>query len=164
MAPHLKDDEHELRLIEDLDALLSLEPIAKEIEKFRHTVRSALVSGESFEHVTVPLEVFQGRLPELYKSVRVFGIRREKEFPRERHLNSHQRVRSLEGEGEMLVYFGNEAQSFRLSSAEGLPLWDKWVSVPKSIWHRIIGRSSIWVGMAFHTTPIDMLIDEHIPA
>jgi hypothetical protein len=85
----------------------------------------------------------------------------------ERHPNSHQRMMSFEGSGDMQVQAGSSApnnegwQSNMLISDSGAPLEKRWISIPQNVWHQpVISKEADWVVVSFHTVPAEELIEE----
>jgi hypothetical protein len=120
----------------------------------------------------VPLNTFGGRLPPSIKSGWVFVLRADTDAGFERHPNSHQRMVTLAGTGDMKIDIKgmpNEVndeseivgQSNVLVSDADAPLERRWISIPKNVWHRpVISKGADWLVVSFHTVPPDELIEE----
>lgn len=138
------------RLSEDLakkpDALMTWEPIA--------------------------LELFGDNLPPNIESGWVFMLRAGSDTGAERHPNSHQRMMTFAGTGDMKIDAKgtpNEVEaeseiawhSHVLVSDNSAPLERRWILIPKNIWHRpVIPNDGDWAVVSFHTVPAAELIEE----
>jgi hypothetical protein len=126
----------------------------------------ALMTWES-----IPLE----SLPELPPSIQsawVFVLRAGTDTGAERHPNSHQRMMTFAGSGDMkLDALGttNDVEdeseiawhSHILVGESGAPLERRWISIPKNVWHRpVVSKDAEWVVVSFHTVPAEELIEE----
>jgi len=54
----------------------------------------------------------------------------------ERHPNSHQRMMSFEGSGDLQTGEPERWQSNVLISDPAAPLEQRWISIPRNVWHR----------------------------
>ena len=111
--------------------------------------------------VQVSLSVFGDNLPSEIKSCRVFAMRAGLESRIECHPNSHQRVLSLEGTGEIRVLDDPEPFTVSLRSEMGGPLELRWGLLKENIWHQPVAGPEVWVVLTFHTASEDELIDEY---
>jgi hypothetical protein len=123
----------------------------------------------------IPLEIFgEGLAPEI-RSGWIFVLRAGADTGAERHPNSHQRLMTLRGSGDMKTQSkkgvlrikkdekGIDWQSNVLVSELGAPLERRWISIPPNVWHRpIVGRNGDWVVISFHTVPAEELIEEKL--
>jgi len=119
----------------------------------------------------IALETF-GALPSAIRSGWVFILRAGSDTGAERHPNSHQRMMSFDGTGDLKTdakSAENEVQteseivwqSNLLVSDPQAPLERRWVSIPQNIWHRpAIPKGADWVVVSFHTVPAAELIEE----
>ena len=108
----------------------------------------------------VPLETCSGKLPGGIKSSWVFVLRARTTSGAERHPNSHQRMMSYGGTGDLQTW---EAGAFRtnvLVSDLAAPLEQRWVSIPVNVWHKPVMGAEDWVVVSFHTASADELIEE----
>jgi hypothetical protein len=118
--------------------------------------KDALMSWEP-----VPLDVFVTMLPPEIRSVWVFVLRAGADTGAERHPNSHQRMMSFEGSGDLQTGEPGNWQSNVLVSEPDPPLERRWISIPANVWHRpVIDASADWVVVSFHTVPAEELIEE----
>ena len=115
----------------------------------------------------IPLTVYGGAVPDAIKSSWVFVLRASANTGAERHPNSHQRMMSFQGSGDMQVQAGSSApnnegwQSNMLISDPDAPLEKRWISIPQNVWHQpVISKEADWVVVSFHTVPAEELIEE----
>jgi len=119
----------------------------------------------------IALETF-GALPSAIRSGWVFILRAGSDTGAERHPNSHQRMMSFDGTGDLKTdakSAENEVQTeseivwqsnVLVSDPQAL-LERRWVSIPQNIWHRpVIPKGADWVVVSFHTVPAAELIEE----
>ena len=79
----------------------------------------------------------------------------------ERHPNSHQRMMTFEGSGDMQTGDPGQWQSNVLVSDPDAPLEQRWISIPQNVWHRpVVGADADWTVVSFHTVPAEELIEE----
>jgi hypothetical protein len=95
----------------------------------------------------------------------VFVLRANTDTGFERHPNSHQRMVTLAGTGDMKTDakgMPNDVkdeseivgQSNVLVSDAGATLQRRWISIPKNVWHRpVIPKGTDWLVVSFHTVP-----------
>jgi len=123
----------------------------------------------------IPLEIFGEGLPPEIRSGWIFVLRAGADTGAERHPNSHQRMMTLHGSGDMKTESKKgelrikkdekviDWQSNVLVSEPGAPLERRWISIPPNVWHRpIVGRDVDWVVISFHTVPAEELIEEKL--
>ena len=109
----------------------------------------------------IPLTVFGRALPREIRSAWVFVLRAGADTGAERHPNSHQRMMSLEGSGNMKTGEPGQWQSNLLISNPDAPLEHRWISIPQNVWHRpVVGADADWTVVSFHTVPAAELIEE----
>src|SRR5207253_9287114 len=66
------------------------------------------------------------------------------------HPNSHQRMMSMEGSGDMKTEEQGEWRSNFLISQRDASLEERWISIPPNTWHRpVIGNETDWVVISF---------------
>ena len=149
--------------LEALDTALRSESVREHIRSVVARVRDqlarkkdALMSWEPF-----PLEVLTARLPAEIRSAWVFVLRAGANAGAERHPNSHQRMMSFEGTGDLQTGEPGKWQSNVLVSDQNAPLEQRWISIPTNVWHRpVIDAAAAWVVVSFHTVPAEELIEE----
>jgi len=121
----------------------------------------------------IPLETFGQKLPPEVRSGWVFVLRAGADTGAERHPNSHQRMMTLHGTGDMRVraLHGESStgralsawQSNVLVSEASARLERRWISIPPNVWHRpVVGKDADWVVVSFHTVPAEELIEEKL--
>ena len=122
----------------------------------------------------ISLETFRQKLPLEIRSGWVFVLRAGADTGAERHPNSHQRMMTLHGIGDMRVrtLHGESSagsassspwQSNVLVSEPSAPLERRWISIPPNVWHRpVVGKDADWVVVSFHTVPAEELIEEKL--
>jgi hypothetical protein len=120
----------------------------------------------------VALETFGGNLPPAIQSGWVFVLRSGADTGAERHPNSHQRMMTFAGTGDMKIDAKgtpNDVEteseiawrSHILISDSDAALERRWISIGKNIWHRpVIPTGADWVVVSFHTVPADELFEE----
>jgi hypothetical protein len=149
--------------LEILDTALRLETVREHIRSVVVRAREqlarrndALMAWEPF-----PLDVLPTTLPSEIRSAWVFVLRAGADTGAERHPNSHQRMMSFEGSGDMQISEHAEWQSNCLVSDPDAPLERRWISIPTNVWHRpVINAESDWAVVSFHTVPAQELIEE----
>jgi hypothetical protein len=163
----------ERSLLQTLDEIVRSGEVRARIEPIVDRVRAdlarkpdALMAWES-----VPLETF-GELPPAIQSGWVFILRAGADTGAERHSNSHQRMMTFAGTGDMKIDakgIPNDVEaeaeiawhSHILVSELDAPLERRWISIPKNIWHRpVIPKGADWVVLSFHTVSAEELIEE----
>jgi len=108
---------------------------------------------------TVPLAIYHG-LPDGIASSWVFVLRAGCSSGAERHPNSLQRVMSFGGRADMQTWDGEHWVSNLLRSEPDLPLADRWLSIPRNVWHRPVMAEMDWAVVSFHTASDRELIEE----
>jgi hypothetical protein len=109
----------------------------------------------------IPVELFGGALPPEIRSSWVFILRSGADTGAERRPNSHQRMMSIQGSGDMRTEQEARWQSNFLISDLAAPLEQRWISIPPNVWHRpVVGKDADWVVVSFHTVPAEELIEE----
>lgn len=149
--------------LEALDTALRSEGVREQICSVVARVREqlarrkdALMSWEPF-----PLEVLNTKLPGEIRSAWVFVLRAGADTGAERHPNSHQRMMSFEGSGDLQTGEPGKWQSNVLVSDPDAPLEQRWISIPTNVWHRpVIDAAADWAVVSFHTVPAEELIEE----
>ena len=149
--------------LETLDTALRSNNVREHIRSVVARVRErlarrkdALMSWESF-----PLDVLATTLPPEIRSAWVFVLRARADTGAERHPNSHQRMMSFEGSGDLQTGEPGKWQSNVLVSDPDAALERRWVSIPTDVWHRpVIDAAADWAVVSFHTVPAEELIEE----
>lgn len=149
--------------LETLDTALRSDTVREHIRSVVVRVRDhltrrkdALMSWEPF-----PLDVLATALPPEIRSVWVFVLRAGADTDAERHPNSHQRMMSFEGSGDLQTGQPGKWKSNVLVSDPDAPLERRWISIPRNVWHRpVINTETDWAVVSFHTVPAEELIEE----
>jgi hypothetical protein len=161
----------EKSLLETLDGIVRSEKMRAQIRPIVERVRADLSRKTKavMAWEPIPLEIFGGALPSGIRSAWVFILRAGANTGAERHPNSHQRMMSFEGSGdlqvraELAVGRDDQWQSNVLVSELDAPLEQRWVSIPSNVWHQpVIPKSADWVVVSFHTVPAEELIEERL--
>jgi hypothetical protein len=149
--------------LQELDQVLASPVVRKLIAPVIMRVRAELARNRdaSMAWEPIPLEVYGNSLPTPIRSSWVFILRAGFDTGAERHPNSHQRMMSLQGAGDMWTQeAGNWKSNFLTSDPDAL-LERRWISIPQNVWHRpVISKNGDWVVVSFHTVPAEELIEE----
>jgi hypothetical protein len=161
--------------LEALDAAVRSNEVREKIEPVVDRVCAALARQPEgvMTWEPIPLETFGQGLPPEIRSGWVFVLRAGADTGAERHPNSHQRMMTLQGTGDMRVraLHGKSStgpasspwQSNVLVSEPSAPLEQRWISIPPNVWHRpVVGKDADWVVVSFHTVPAEELIEEKL--
>ena len=165
---------NERMLLQQLDKIVHSEevhahilPIAKRVREELAQKSDALMTWEP-----IALETFGSDLPPAIQSGWVFVLRAGVDTGAERHPNSHQRMMTFGGTGDMKIDAKgtpNEVEaeseiawhSHVLVSDRAAALERRWISIPKNIWHRpVIPKDGDWIVVSFHTVAAGELIEE----
>ena len=170
----------ESSLLEILDTIVGSEEIRAQIYPIVERVRTELARNKKAQMTwePIPLTIYGGALPSGIRSSWVFVLRAGATTGAERHPNSHQRMMSFEGAGDLQVRArhgtspsirrtgladGSEVQwqSNFLVSDPDAPLERRWISIPRNVWHQVVvPEGPDWVVVSFHTVPPEELIEE----
>jgi len=152
----------EQSILESLDALLQsdgvrsgIDPIVNRVARRLAQDRAALMAWEP-----IPLSIYGDPLPPFVRSSWVFILRAGAATGAERHPNSHQRMMSFRGTGDLQTGGEGDWQSHRLISNRDANLDQRWVSIPTNVWHQAVVPDADWVVVSFHTVPAEELIEE----
>jgi len=149
--------------LEALDAVLRSESVREHIRSVVIRVREELARRKDalMSWEPIPLDVLATTLPPEIRSAWVFVLRAGADTGAERHPNSHQRMMSFEGSGDLQTGEPGKWQSNVLVSDPVAPLERRWISIPTNIWHRpVIDASADWAVVSFHTVLAEELIEE----
>jgi hypothetical protein len=155
--------QEERSCLESIDAILRSENVREQIPPIMEQVRMELTRKKNalMAWEPIPLSIFGGALPPEIRSAWVFVLRAGADTGAERHPNSHQRMMSFEGRGDLQTGELGQWQSNVLISDLEAPLEQRWISIPQNIWHRpVVGRDADWTVVSFHTVVADQLIEE----
>ena len=154
-------EEHSV--LEALDAVLRSETLRAQIRPIVERLRAELARKTEalMTWEPIPLSVFDRALPHGIRSAWVFILRAGADTGAERHPNSHQRMMSFEGGGDLQTGEPGRWQSNILISEPVAPLEQRWISIPPNVWHRpVVGRDADWAVVSFHTVEAHELIEE----
>lgn len=149
-------------ILESLDAFLQsdavragLNPIVERVERKLAQDRAAAMAWEP-----IPLSNYGESLPAFIRSSWVFILRAWATTGAERHPNSHQRMMSFRGTGDLQTGGEGRWQSNLLISNREADLEQRWVTIPTNVWHQAVVPDEDWVVISFHTVPAEELIEE----
>jgi hypothetical protein len=164
----------ERSLLQQLDRILRSEQVRVQVLPIVERVRAELTRKQDALMAWEPmaLTLFGNALPAVTRSSWVFILRAGANTGAERHPNSHQRMMSFDGTGNMQTGAGSADRSAPtpfdiawksnvLVSDPKAPLERRWISIPQDVWHRpVIPKGTDWVVVSFHTVPAEELIEE----
>ena len=149
--------------LEALDTALRSDSVREHIRSVVVRVREELARRKDalMSWEPIPLDVLATTLPHEIRSAWVFVLRAGADTGAERHPNSHQRMMSFEGSGDLQTGEPGKWQSNILVSDPDAPLERRWISIPTNVWHRpVINAERDWAVVSFHTVPAEELIEE----
>ena len=149
--------------LEAIDTILRSESVRSQIRPVVERVRAELARKKEalMTWEPIPLTVFGRALPREIRSAWVFVLRAGADTGAERHPNSHQRMMTFDGSGDMKTGEPGQWQSNALISNPEAPLEQRWISIPQNVWHRpVVGADADWTVVSFHTVPAEELIEE----
>ena len=151
--------------LESIDTILRTEDVRGQLRPIIDRVRTELTQKKQalMSWEPIPLAVFGRGLPDEIRSAWVFVLRAGVDTGAERHPNSHQRMMSFEGSGDMYTGEQGDWQSHVLISNPEAPLEQRWISIPQNAWHRpVVGKDTDWTVVSFHTVAANELIEERL--
>jgi hypothetical protein len=167
--------------LEKLDRIVRSEELRAKIKPVVDRVCAALSQKPEalMAWEPIPLDIFGQGLPQEIRSGWIFVLRAGADTGAERHPNSHQRMLTLHGSGDMkvradirprhgesltgLATSSSTWQSNILVSDPNASLERRWISIPPNVWHRpVVGKDADWVVVSFHTVPAEELIEEKL--
>jgi len=130
----------ERSLLESLDALLHEKAIRARIHPIVQQVGRNLARDPTARMAwqPIPLAVYGDALPPPIQSSWVFILRAGATTGAERHPNSHQRMTSFQGSGDMQTGGDGRWQSNILVSAPDTDFEHRWISIPPNVWHQVV--------------------------
>src|SRR5438309_4463092 len=149
--------------LESIDDILRSDTVRQQILPIIERVRAELARKAEalMTWEPIPLSVFGCVLPPEIRSAWVFILGAGADTGAERHPNSHQRMMSFEGSGNLQTGDPGQWQSNILISDPAAPLEQRWISIPPNVWHRpVVGRDADWAVVSFHTVEAHELIEE----
>src|SRR5215471_20969204 len=128
--------------LESIDTILRSESVRSQIRPVVERVRAELARKKEalMAWEPIPLTVFDRALPSEIRSAWVFVLRVGADTGAERHPNSHQRMMSFEGSGDLQTGEPGKWQSNVLVGDPDAPLERQWISIPTNVWHRPVIR------------------------
>src|SRR5690242_15896483 len=161
----------ERAILETLDRVVRSKPVRTQIEGIVERVRAELVRKPDslMTWEPVPLANFGDELPAVIRSGWIFVLRAGVDTGAERHPNSHQRMLTFGGTGDMKIDIKgapndvqNESEivwrSNLLISDPAAGLERRWISIPPNVWHRpVIPKGADWTVVSFHTVSAEQL-------
>jgi len=153
-------DEKELELLHILDAIVRQKSamLDQVILRVEHRLTQDPESSLTWE--PVPLALYGEKLPDEIRSSWVFVLRALTNTGPERHPDSHQRMMSYRGSGDLQVQTGDGWRSNSLVSSQDALIQNRWISIPPNTWHRAIVPEENWAVVSFHTVAEGELIEE----
>jgi hypothetical protein len=149
-------------ILESLDARLQsdavracLNPIVDRVERKLAQDHAAAMAWEP-----IPLSIYGASLPAFVRSSWVCILRARATTGAERHPNSHQRMMSFRGTGDLQTGGEGHWHSHHLISNPDADLDKRWVTIPPNVWHQAVVPDTNWVVVSFHTVPVEELIEE----
>jgi len=149
--------------LESIDVVLRSDTVREQIRPIIERVRAELARKKDalMTWEPIPLTVFDGALPRKIRSAWVFVLRAGADTGVERHPNSHQRMMTFEGSGDMQTEERGQWTSNVLVGDHEAPLERRWISIPQNVWHHpVVGSEADWTVVSFHTVPAEELIEE----
>src|ERR1043166_5926769 len=118
--------------LEALDAALRSENVRKHIRAVVVRLREQLARKKNavISWKAIPPSIFDRALPPEIRSAWVFVLRGGADTGAERHPNSHQRMMSFEGSGNLQTGELGNWQSNVMVSDPDAPLERRWISIP----------------------------------
>jgi hypothetical protein len=155
-------DQSERDLLERIDSLLQEPQVASCIDEIADRVEWKFKSSnEALAWEDVPLSIYQGKVPEMIRSSWVFLLRSDSTSGAERHPNSHQRVASWRGRGDLQIWNNDAWESHILSPDFQDSIEYRWASIPVNVWHQaLVGPGNHWIVVSFHTASAEELVEE----
>ncbi|MDE0107439.1 MAG: hypothetical protein OXJ37_00655 [Bryobacterales bacterium] len=158
--------EDERAILEVLDALVGQSAVRQELDRIGSRLEERLEADRSSLLVWEPVDLsLYGRpVPDGIRSSWVFVLRAKTGSGAERHPNSIQRVMSFRGSADLQTQVGEQPgetwASNQLVSQPDAPLEDRWLSIPRGVWHQGVMAGENWVVVSFHTALAQDLIEE----
>ena len=152
----------ELELLDTLDSILRANSIRGQIDAVASQVERQLMQNSAalMAWQPVPLSMYAATLPAEIASSWVFILRAGATTGPERHPNSHQRVMSYRGSGDLQTIVAGQWRTNELVSDPQEPLVRRWASIPVNRWHQAVVPPQNWVVVSFHTALAEELIEE----
>ena len=155
-------DRDEYRILEALDLAITADAITPRIDELVSRAKKKLRrrSDDVLVWEPIPLDLYKSPLPETIRSSWVFVLRANTTTGAERHPNSHQRMMSYRGQGDLQTLAAGAWHSHLLRSDPRLSIEERWVSIPANVWHQGVVADEDWVVVSFYTASEHELIEE----
>ncbi len=156
----------ERAILEVLDDLVGQSEVRQELDRVGSRLEEKLEADRSSLLVWEPvdLSLYGGPVPDGIRSSWVFVLRAKTGSGAERHPNSIQRVMSFKGSADLQTQVGEQPgetwTSNHLVSRPTAALEDRWLSIPRGVWHQGVMGCENWVVVSFHTALAQDLIEE----
>ena len=153
----------EQNILQILDKLLKVKSVIKSIDPIVARVEQELIQDHKalMAWEPIPLTIYGKELPAMILSSWVFILRAGATTGAERHPNSHQRMISYRGKGDIQLQHDEKWHSHFLVSDLGASLESRRASIPPNTWHQVVvPAKQHWVVVSFHTVPETELIEE----
>jgi len=150
------------KILEAIDRIMNRKSVRTAIDSIAFRVEGELKRDTlaSLVWEPVPLSVYHEGLPEQIRSSWVFAVRSRTNTGTESHPNSHQRMMSYRGAGDLQIWDAGKWCSNFLSSSQHEQIDSRWVSIPPGVLHRAVASEENWIVVSFHTAPEDDLVEE----
>ncbi len=152
----------EWSLLDQLDRMVQRGSVREQIDAIVRRVVARLTEDRTrlMAWEAIPLSVYGEALPAIIRSSWVFVLRGGATTGAERHPNSHQRMMSYRGSGDLQTGGAGRWESHSLVSETSAGLERRWVSVPPNVWHQAVVPRQDWTVVSFHTAAEEELIEE----
>jgi hypothetical protein len=151
----------ETAILHALDAAIRHSPVAKALARVADELEGTLHAEAATRLAWRALSLgLYPSLPPTVASSWVFALRSDCTSGAERHPNSIQRFMSYRGAGDMQIWSDGRWVSHRLTSDAAAPLAERWLSIPRNVWHKPVMGEGDWIVVSFHTVPAAELIEE----
>jgi hypothetical protein len=152
----------EQQTLEALDTLLQLDVLRTRIDAVVERVEKNLAQNPAAAMAwePVPLSIYGDSLPSFVRSSWVFILRAGATTGAERHPNSHQRMMSYRGSGDLQTGGLENWQPNLLISDRSATWRQRWVTIPPNVWHQAVVGVTDWVVVSFQTASAEELIEE----
>ena len=151
--------------LQSIEAILQSEDVRRQVGPIIERVRAELARKNEavMTWEPIPLTVFGRALPGEIRSAWVFVLRAGVDTGAERHPNSHQRMMTFDGSGDMKTGEPGQWKSNVLIGDPEAALEQRWISIPQNAWHRpVVGKDADWTVVSFHTVLAEELIEEKL--
>ena len=155
-------NDKEANILQALEGILRKESVIAIIDPIVASLEEKLVQDpkEEMAWKALDLEIFGASFPKAIQSGWVFVFRAGTATGSERHPNSHQRILSYRGKGDIQIWEDGKWNSYVLTTDFQGSLETRWASVPPDVWHQAMMFDQNWVVLSFHTVPRNELIEE----